>query len=353
MDGAAAATSFWIIAQILFLDLLLSGDNALVIALACRRLPPEQARRAAWIGAAGAIGLRLLLTLMAGALMTLPFLQLLSALPLLVIALNLMIDEDHDAPVLPDGALQASMVAAAGIIIVSDAAMSLDNVVALAAVSGGRFWLLMFGLAVSVPLIVFGSLGFTRLMKVFPWITDLGGAMLGWIAGGMIASDPLLSGWVKMQAPALDFMLPLACALFVLIQGRFVRENAQREAASREKPAPKAAKTPAPGEAAPHPLATPTESAEPPGTRQVLASEVAESQVVKSQVVKSTVVESQVAADEVAVNSPEPKPTAVAASEPAPDGDQTESDDRWMIFGLIALFVVFGLFLTVFVLISD
>ena len=103
MDGAAAATSFWIIVQILFLDLLLSGDNALVIALACRRLPPEQARRAAWIGAAGAIGLRLVLTLMAGALMTLPFLQLLSALPLLVIALNLMIDEDHHAPVVPDG----------------------------------------------------------------------------------------------------------------------------------------------------------------------------------------------------------------------------------------------------------
>ncbi len=275
MDGAAAATSFWIIVQILFLDLLLSGDNALVIALACRRLPPEQARRAAWIGAAGAIGLRLVLTLMAGALMTLPFLQLLSALPLLVIALNLMIDEDHDAPVVPDGgALQASMLAAAGIIIVSDAAMSLDNVVALAAVSGGRFWLLVFGLAVSVPLIVFGSFGFSRLMKIFPWITDLGGAMLGWIAGGMIASDPLLSGWVKTQAPALDFVLPLACALFVLLQGRFARENAQREAASSPKPARQAAEKPAPApvEAAPRPLATPPARAEP---RNALAIQVA------------------------------------------------------------------------------
>jgi len=351
MDGAAAATSFWIIVQILFLDLLLSGDNALVIALACRRLPPEQARRAAWIGAAGAIGLRLVLTLMAGALMTLPFLQLLSALPLLVIALNLMIEEDHDAPVAPDGgALQASMLAAAGIIIVSDAAMSLDNVVALAAVSGGRFWLLVFGLAVSIPLIVFGSLGFSHLMKIFPWITDLGGAMLGWIAGGMIASDPLLSGWVKTQAPALDFMLPLACAVFVLLQGRLARENAQREAASNPGTARKAAEkpAPAPAKAAPRPLATRPASAEQPGPREVLASHVFESQVVGSQLV-----ESKVATDEIAASSPEPNPTAVAASESTPDGDQAEPGDRWMIFGLIALFVVFGLFLTAFVLISD
>ena len=96
MDGAAAASTFGVLLQILFLDLLLSGDNALVIALACRKLPPEQARSAAWLGAAGAILFRLILTLMAGALMSLPFLQLLSALPLLVIALNLMLDEGPD-----------------------------------------------------------------------------------------------------------------------------------------------------------------------------------------------------------------------------------------------------------------
>src|SRR5271157_2412686 len=94
MDGAAAASSFGVLLQILFLDLLLSGDNAMVIALACRRLPPAQARNAAFLGAGGAILFRLILTLMAGALMRQPFLQLVSALPLLVIALNLMQDED-------------------------------------------------------------------------------------------------------------------------------------------------------------------------------------------------------------------------------------------------------------------
>src|SRR5574337_1193535 len=135
MDGAAAASSLGVLLQILFLDLLLSGDNALVIALACRKLPADQARRAAWLGAAGAVALRLILTTMTGAMMALPFLQLISALPLLVIALNLMAEEDHDAAAPAEDQGQASILAAAGVIMISDAAMSLDNVVALAAVS--------------------------------------------------------------------------------------------------------------------------------------------------------------------------------------------------------------------------
>jgi YjbE family integral membrane protein len=236
MDGAAAAASLGVVLQILFLDLLLSGDNALVIALACRRLPERQARRAAWLGAAGAIGLRLILTTMAGALMELPFLQLLSALPLLVIAMNLMNGQDEEEVSLRGGEeAEDSVIAAVGIIILSDAAMSLDNVVALAAVSGGNFWLLMFGLAVSIPLIVFGSFGFSRLMRDYPWLADAGAAMLGWVAGSMIVGDPLLSGWVTTQAPALAFAAPLACAIFVLAQGRFGREEALRAAGDRPK----------------------------------------------------------------------------------------------------------------------
>src|SRR5271157_2055899 len=175
MDGAVAASTFGVLLQILFLDLLLSGDNALVIALACRRLPPEQARKAAFLGAGAAILFRLILTLMAGALMRLPFLQILSALPLLVIALNLMLDGDGDEDALHSApAAQDGMMAAVGVIVVSDAAMSLDNVVALAAVSGGSFWLLAFGLVCTIPLIVFGSFGFARLMKAFPLLVDAG-----------------------------------------------------------------------------------------------------------------------------------------------------------------------------------
>jgi YjbE family integral membrane protein len=324
MDGAAAASTLGVLLQILLLDLLLSGDNALLIALACRRLPEKQARRAAWMGAAGAILLRLILTSMTGVLMALPFLQLLSALPLLVIALNMMKGEDEggaDIDEADDGG-QASMLAAASVIIVSDAAMSLDNVIALAAVSGGKFWLLAFGLAVSIPLIVFGSFGFSSLLRAYPRLADVGAAMLGWVAGGMIVGDPLFAGWVKAQAPALELALPLACGLFVLLQGRFARDAAAREAVVKPQPGPK------PRTAPPAPIASPpiVQNLPPP--------------VATPREKKPALAEAKIA---------ETVPAAAEASE----GEGMEAGDRWMIFGLIALFVIFGAFLTVVVMIPD
>ena len=310
MDGAVAASTFGVLLQILFLDLLLSGDNALVIALACRRLPPEQARKAAFLGAGGAILFRLILTLMAGALMRLPFLQLVSAMPLLVIALNLMQEEggDEDGSLAAEGG-QNGMVAAAGVIVFSDAAMSLDNVVALAAVSGGSFWLLAFGLVCTVPMIVFGSFGFTRLMKAFPLLVDTGAAMLGWVAGGMIVNDPVIADWVKIQAPALTIAVPLACAVFVLVQGRFARQNAKTAEKTIVKSAP--APVAAPPILAVEPIPEPIEP------------------------LAETVV-------------------AIRAAKPAVEEEASqESGDRWMVLGLAALFVIFGIFLTVVVMIPE
>ena len=310
MDGAVAASTFGVLLQILFLDLLLSGDNALVIALACRRLPPEQARKAAFLGAGGAILFRLILTLMAGALMRLPFLQLVSAMPLLVIALNLMQEEggDEDGSLAAEGG-QNGMVAAAGVIVFSDAAMSLDNVVALAAVSGGSFWLLAFGLVCTVPMIVFGSFGFTRLMKAFPLLVDAGAAMLGWVAGGMIVNDPVIADWVKIQAPALTIAVPLACAVFVLVQGRFARQNAKTAEKIIVKSAP--APVAAPPILAVEPIPEPIEP------------------------LAETVV-------------------AIRAAKPAVEEEASqESGDRWMVLGLAALFVIFGIFLTVVVMIPE
>jgi YjbE family integral membrane protein len=225
-DVGAAASTFGIILQIVLIDLLLSGDNVLVIALACRRLPPRRARMAALFGSAGAIVLRVALTLVAAALMRLPVLKLLSALPLLVIALNLMARR-REAPRLACDPSD-SMIAAVGLIVVSDAIMSLDNVMALAAVSRGAFWLLAFGLALSIPLIVFGSLGLTRLMRKAPILADLGAAALGFVAGQMIADDPLIAGPVS-RAPALTTAIPLACAVFVWMQGRWARQAAENE----------------------------------------------------------------------------------------------------------------------------
>jgi len=312
MDGASAASTLGVVLEILFLDLLLSGDNAVVIALACRNLPEEQAWRAAWIGAGGAICLRLILAGFAGLLMALPFLQLLSAAPLLVIALNLMAENDDDAVSLGGaGQGQESILAAAGVIVVSDVAMSLDNVVALAALAGGRFWLLALGIALSIPMIVFGSFGFSRLMRAYPWLADLGAALLGWVAGGMIVGDPLLSGWVDSQAIALRLAVPLACAVFVLAQGRFAREKAKRVAAAETPPA------------LPRRFARQVALAPPPepeGDRPAAPSAPGERADVQAR-----------------------------AREDAP----ADAGDRWMIYGLAALFVIFGVFLTVVLMIPD
>jgi hypothetical protein len=233
-------------------------------------------------------------------------------MPLLIIALNLMQEEGGDEGELPELAGQDGMIAAAGVIIVSDAAMSLDNVVALAAVSGGSFWLLAFGLVCTIPLIVFGSFGFTRLMKAFPLLVDAGAAMLGWVAGGMIVNDPVIADWVRIQAPALALAVPLSCAVFVLVQGRFARQNAKTAAKSVVKPAlPALVAAPPKAPVAPIPNA----------------------------------VEPQPVADPVVVRAAKPAVQEETASQ--------DSGDRWMVVGLAALFLIFGVFLTVVVMIPD
>jgi YjbE family integral membrane protein len=359
MDGANAATSLGVLLQIVFLDLLLSGDNAVVIALACRRLPPEQARRAAWLGAGGAILFRLILTSITAWLIELPFLQFLSALPLLVIAMNLM--NDHGQHHLPHPAAEAAkggMVAAAGIIIISDATMSVDNVVALAAVSEGKFWLLAFGLALSIPMIVFGSFGFTRLMRAFPLLVDLGAALLGWVAGAMIVADPLFRSWAATQAPALGVALPLACAIFVLAQGRFARERerSKRLAAVQQFVATR----PGVAELAKDTLDENDIRTKWSGdTLNVLREDGAPIQAPDFADAALSPAGEQADLCERPLESAAVVPLPVRSEAPAEETSAEKADeppeagDRWMVLGLVALFVVFGLFLTVTMLIPD
>jgi YjbE family integral membrane protein len=358
MDGAAAAFDLGVLLQIVFLDLLLSGDNALVIALASRRLPPEQARRAAWLGAGAAILFRVILTSMTAWLIELPYLQLLSALPLLIIAMNLMNDHgQHHLPHPSAEAVKGGIVAAAAVIVLSDATMSVDNVVALAAVSDGKFWLLAFGLALSIPMIVFGSFGFSRLMRAFPLLVDLGAAMLGWVAGDMIVADPLFRGWVSHQAPALYVALPLACAIFVLAQGRFARE---RDVAKHLAAAAKHVGT--------RPNAAELANNVKSGNTK-LNSELEDTINVEHEGVSlDPVVAPEFAGERLAADltSPGDLASGEGRAEPAtvttPLADETaaenaeaaeEAGDRFMVLGLVALFVVFGLFLTVAMLIPD
>jgi len=180
---------FTAVAQIIAIDLLLSGDNAVVIALACRNLTPEQRRRGIFWGVTGAVGLRIVLTAFAAVLLGLPWLKLAGGLLLLWIGVKLMLPDDDEGAGI-DGA--ASVIGAIKTIIAADFVMSLDNVVGVAGASHGSIPLLVFGLIVSVPIIVFASQLIMKAMERLPLIVVAGAGLLGWVAGGMIASDPVV-----------------------------------------------------------------------------------------------------------------------------------------------------------------
>ena len=214
--------------QVSFIDLLLSGDNAIVIALACRSLPASQMRRAILIGTAVGIGLRVLFTGMVTLLLSLAGLKLLGMVALLFIAIKLLIDETGDAssntqaePV-PS---EASLWPVVSVIVTADLVMSVDNVVALAAVTQNSLFFLLLGLGLSVPLLMYGSLFVTSLLQRYPLLIPAGGALLGWVAGDIGSSDPLIADWVTTQAPALTLAMPLACAIFVLLESRIIQKN--------------------------------------------------------------------------------------------------------------------------------
>ena len=244
--------------EVFFLDLLLSGDNAMLIALACRSLPPALTRRAMLIGIGGAIVLRILLTTVASLLLFIPLLKLAGGIALAFIAIKLTVEEDGEsesdkgpAPIPPD------LWSTVGTIIVADVAMSTDNVVALAAVTQGSIFFLALGLLMSVPLLMFGSLFVTALLRRYPLLISGGGAMLGWLAGDIAISDPMITDWVNQQAPALTVTVPILIAVFVLVESRIIERMSASAAALRPKcrprpviiSAPPAAVEPAPATA--------------------------------------------------------------------------------------------------------
>jgi YjbE family integral membrane protein len=204
----------WPILQIVWIDLLLSGDNAIVIALACRNLPPEQRKMGMLLGAGAAIGLRIIFALMITWLLDLPFLKIVGGLLLLWIGVKLATGED-EAHEEVSGSDQ--LWGAVKTIAIADAVMSLDNVLAISAASHGNVWLFIFGLLLSIPLIIFGAQLITSIIERFPVFIWLGAALLGWIAGEMIVTDPIVVAWLKdnmahwlMQNPKnLQELLPI------------------------------------------------------------------------------------------------------------------------------------------------
>lgn len=186
---------FWIaVLQIIAIDILLGGDNAVVIALACRNLPEKQRKLGIFWGVFGAIALRVVITIFAVTLLAIPFLKIVGAILLLWIGLKLVMPQEGEGEHNIDAS--ASLMGAIKTIIVADFVMSLDNVIAVAAAAKDSTALIVFGLVVSVPIIVWCSTFILKMMERYPVIIVLGGGLLGYIAGDMFVRDPVLKDWM-------------------------------------------------------------------------------------------------------------------------------------------------------------
>ena len=179
--------------KIIWINILLSGDNAVVIALAARGLPADQQKKAIFFGSGAAVVLRIGLTIIAAWLLELEGLQIIGGLLLLWIGAQLLADEEEDEE---DAKEHANLMAAVRTILIADIVMSLDNVIGVAAAAKGDQLLLIIGLAISIPLVIFGSSMMIKLMERFPVIIVLGAALIGWVGGETIASDVLLRDFV-------------------------------------------------------------------------------------------------------------------------------------------------------------
>ena len=205
---------FWLAAlQIIYINILLSGDNAVVIALACRDLPPKQRRWGIIWGAAGAIVLRIILTIFAVTLLELPWLKVVGGILLLWIGIKLIVDDGDEST---DVKASDRLLSAVRTVIIADLVMSVDNVLGVAAAAKGSVPLLVFGLLVSIPLVIAGSQIILKLIERFPLIILAGGGLLGWIAGKMLVEDTALQPWIAANAPWLDWAGPVAGVAIVL-----------------------------------------------------------------------------------------------------------------------------------------
>ena len=205
---------FWLAAlQIIYINILLSGDNAVVIALACRNLPPQQRRWGVIWGAAGAVVLRIILTFFAISLLRLPFLNLVGGVLLLWIGVKLIADEEGD-----EHEVEAAdrLLVAVRTIIVADLVMSLDNVIGVAGAAKGSVALIVFGLVVSIPLVVVGAQLIMKLIERFPILVVAGGGLLGYVAGEMMVTDTAIADGITAHAPWLHWAAPVA-GIFIVV----------------------------------------------------------------------------------------------------------------------------------------
>ena len=212
------------IASIILLDIVLSGDNAVVIALACRNLAKEQRKKAILLGTGGAIGLRIVLTFVAVWLLQIPLVKVVGGLLLLYIAFDLLRSGDED----PDVKSGNNLFAAVRTIIVADFVMSLDNVLAIAGVANGHIGLVALGLLVSIPLIVFGSQIIIKLMEKFPILIWIGALLIAYTAGTMVVDDKYGHQLVEATFPMMEHIIPVISMVLLIIIGGWTKNRQVR-----------------------------------------------------------------------------------------------------------------------------
>jgi YjbE family integral membrane protein len=221
---------FWIgLGQITLVNIVLSGDNAVVIALAARTLPAHQQKKAVFWGSGAAVVMRIVLTIVAVEILKVAYLKLAGAALLVWIAVRLLLPEGEDGEHLSTGGNLASAIRT---ILVADLVMSLDNVIAVAAAAKGSLTLLIVGLGLSIPLVIFGSALLLKVMDRFPVIVTIGAGLLGWVAGELAVTDPALESWVDAGAAWLHYGAPAMGALGVVAVGHWLARRAEHAAAA-------------------------------------------------------------------------------------------------------------------------
>jgi YjbE family integral membrane protein len=212
--------------KIIGVNIVLSGDNAVVIALAARSLPPKQQKQAIFWGSAAAIILRIVLTLFAVALLALPWLKLVGSALLLWIGIKLLVPEDGG----DDVEASDNLLVAIRTILIADLVMSLDNVIAVAAAAGGHWGLMIVGLAISIPIVIFGATLLVKLMERFPIIITIGAALIGFVAGEMAWEDHAIAAYTSPYPPDMKYAAAVAGAALVVAWGLWLAKRAQSRA---------------------------------------------------------------------------------------------------------------------------
>ncbi|WP_248930749.1 TerC family protein [Paenibacillus hamazuiensis] len=215
--------------KIIIINIVLSGDNAVVIALACRNLPAHQQKKAVFFGSFGAIALRIILTFIAVWLLRIPFVQVAGGLLLLYIAVKLLIGGEEDE--IHSGATIGEAIKT---IVIADLVMSLDNVLAVAGAAEGSWLLIGLGLAISIPLIIWGSQLLMTLMNRFPVIVWLGAGLLGYTAGEMVVNDKAIGALLEKTLYSMHYVIPIVSAIFVIVMGRVLNKKKHKDEAAEE-----------------------------------------------------------------------------------------------------------------------